>query len=305
MDMTSAYRHEAMPYSGDDEFVAMASSFLGAGIREDEPGLLFAAASRLAGTREALGELAGEVTFVDVDAVGHNPARMFAALEGFVTANDGRRVRAVDEPLPANRAAAMWIEAEFHELLLGTGACHDWNLWLGCPFDTAALGDAQQLAMRSSHPSDGRDMGSLVSARFREPLSPRPLDARTFLIDGRDLAVVRAVVRTAARMAGLANQRAEDFVCAVNEVVTNSLCHGRGPADLALWSEDGALVCEVHDQGQIRDPFAGRRPPALGQTSGRGLWLANHLCDLVQIRGPESGTCVRMHIDCHRPGAAG
>lgn len=299
MGMTTAYRHEAMPYAGDDEFVAMASSFLGGGVRDGEPGLLITGGARLTGTRDALGDLAGEVTFVDVDEVGHNPARAFAALHEFVAADPGRRVRAIDEPLPANRAAAVWAEAEFHELLLGTRACRDWNLWLGCPYDTAALADTQVRAMRSSHPSDGRDMGPVVSARFREPLSPRPRDAQTFPIDGRDLAVVRAVVRTAARMAGVCEQRCEDFVCAVNEVVTNSVRHGRGPADFALWSEDGALVCEVHDQGQIRDPLAGRRPPALGKSSGRGLWLANHLCDLVQIRGPESGTCVRMHIGCH------
>jgi anti-sigma regulatory factor (Ser/Thr protein kinase) len=29
---------------------------------------------------------------------------------------------------------------------------------------------------------------------------------------------------------------------------------------------------------------------------GRGLWLANQLCDLVQIRSGARGTVVRLHM---------
>ncbi len=31
-------------------------------------------------------------------------------------------------------------------------------------------------------------------------------------------------------------------------------------------------------------------------TGGRGLWLANRLCDLVQVRSGEQGTVVRLHV---------
>jgi hypothetical protein len=30
--------------------------------------------------------------------------------------------------------------------------------------------------------------------------------------------------------------------------------------------------------------------------SGRGLWLVNQLCDLVQIRSGPSGTTIRVHM---------
>jgi anti-sigma regulatory factor (Ser/Thr protein kinase) len=30
-------------------------------------------------------------------------------------------------------------------------------------------------------------------------------------------------------------------------------------------------------------------------TVGRGLWIANQLCDLVQIRSSAAGSVVRMH----------
>jgi hypothetical protein len=36
--------------------------------------------------------------------------------------------------------------------------------------------------------------------------------------------------------------------------------------------------------------------PADGQPYGRGLWIANQLCDLVQIRSSAAGTVVRMQM---------
>ena len=30
--------------------------------------------------------------------------------------------------------------------------------------------------------------------------------------------------------------------------------------------------------------------------AARGLWLANRLCDLVQVRSGEQGTVVRLHV---------
>ncbi len=50
------------------------------------------------------------------------------------------------------------------------------------------------------------------------------------------------------------------------------------------------------DRGWISEPLVGRRPPALERQSGRGLWLANQLCDLVQLRSTPDGTTVRLHV---------
>ena len=72
--------------------------------------------------------------------------------------------------------------------------------------------------------------------------------------------------------------------------------HGGGHGTLRLWSDGGWLVCEVSDPGHIRQPLVGRIRPASGQLSGRGIWLANQLCDLVQIRSSVAGTTVRMHM---------
>jgi anti-sigma regulatory factor (Ser/Thr protein kinase) len=70
----------------------------------------------------------------------------------------------------------------------------------------------------------------------------------------------------------------------------------RGNGLLRIWQERGALVCEAQDRGWIEQPLVGRIVPEHGQLGGRGLWLANQLCDLVQIRCSAPGTVVRMRL---------
>ena len=52
------------------------------------------------------------------------------------------------------------------------------------------------------------------------------------------------------------------------------------------------MICELRDRGRIEDPLAGRRAPGSEQLGGRGLWIANAVCDLVQIRAG----AVRLHM---------
>jgi anti-sigma regulatory factor (Ser/Thr protein kinase) len=47
----------------------------------------------------------------------------------------------------------------------------------------------------------------------------------------------------------------------------------------------------------IGDPLAGREEPRGEQHSGRGLWIANQLCDLVQVRSYATRSVVRLHMD--------
>ncbi len=64
----------------------------------------------------------------------------------------------------------------------------------------------------------------------------------------------------------------------------------------ACWHTDDTVTCEIHDTGHIEDPLVGRVRPELGQTNGHGLWMANQLCDLVQVRTFAGGNIVRMHM---------
>lgn len=112
----------------------------------------------------------------------------------------------------------------------------------------------------------------------------------------RDLGAVRGFVYRGATAASLDVDRAHDLVLAVNELATNSVRHGGGTGTLRMWREADALLCEVQDSGHITEPSVGRVPPTPDQESGRGLWVVNHLCDLVQIHSTPAGTVVRVHM---------
>jgi len=62
---------------------------------------------------------------------------------------------------------------------------------------------------------------------------------------------------------------------------------------------DGYLARLWHVEspfGKIADPLADRRKPDPNEPGRRGLWMANQLCDLVQIRVRAAGTVVRLHM---------
>ena len=57
------------------------------------------------------------------------------------------------------------------------------------------------------------------------------------------------------------------------------------------------MICEVRDRGRLDQPLAGRASArARRPVGGWGLWLANQLCDLVQLRTLPDGNVVRLHL---------
>ncbi|MDX6343510.1 MAG: hypothetical protein QOH87_3648 [Trebonia sp.] len=120
-----------------------------------------------------------------------------------------------------------------------------------------------------------------------------------------DLSQVRALVLRQARQAGLTEGRANDLVLAVSEVAANTLRHTRSPGTLAIWHDEEEVVCEIHDEGTIDDPFAGWRKPPPGASGGHGLWIVRQVCDLVELTSDAGGTTVRMHMALRPPGAGG
>lgn len=111
-----------------------------------------------------------------------------------------------------------------------------------------------------------------------------------------DLPAVRRLVFRGATQASLGADRAHDLVLAINELATNSLRHGGGEGTLRMWTEEGTLTCEVQDYGHITDPLVGQTVPPPEQHTGRGLWVVNSLCDLVQIHSTSAGSVVRVHM---------
>jgi anti-sigma regulatory factor (Ser/Thr protein kinase) len=88
-----------------------------------------------------------------------------------------------------------------------------------------------------------------------------------------------------------------DMVLAADEIATNDVVHGGSRATVRCWAEGDWFVCEILGSGTIRDPLAGRIRPEPDRLGGRGLWLANQLCDLVQIRDTGStSSVIRMRV---------
>jgi len=114
--------------------------------------------------------------------------------------------------------------------------------------------------------------------------------------DHSSITALRHVVASRVGTAGLSGERLDDFVVAVNELLTNAVRHGGGLGRVALWRQDGDLVCEVSDSGAglaEPGPLAHVRPAA-DQPGGWGLWLAQELTDSFQLTTGNGGTTVRV-----------
>ena len=303
-----AYRHEAMLYAGDDGFVDGVARFVRAGVTAGEPVLVVVQARKIAMLRAALGADTAAVQFADMAAVGQNPARIIPAWREFVAghAGDDRRIRGVGEPLYVERSADERSECHLHEALLNV-ALADAPLSLLCPYDTEALPAPDIDTAIDNHPFLHADGRACENARFGAPVEwfggdlPEPTVATESVeFDLSRLWVVRKLIDDRAAAFGFEEDRRREVVLAVSEIVTNSVRYGGGHGSLRCWMEDAHFVCEVTDHGKILEPMVGRVRPLPGQIGGHGMWLANQLADLVQVRSNDRRTVVRVHISGSR-----
>src|SRR5262245_5178901 len=301
-----AFSHEALLYESPDDLLAGTLPFVREGIAGGEPVLVVLAAEKNERIRTELAADAAKVRFADMREVGANPARIIPAWHEFVDecGTGGWPIRGLGEPIWPERAGAELVECQHHESLLNLAFASATSFRLLCPYDTSALSDAVIDEARRSHPvvhEGGEERPSYryrglseIAAPFADPLADPPAAARELEFEGDSLGGLRRHVFDFAVRSGLTRERSADFVTAVNEVATNSVRHGGGKGVLRLWTGVEWLLCEVADRGSIADPLAGRRPPEPEQRGGRGLWIANQVCDLVQVRSTVEGTVVRM-----------
>jgi anti-sigma regulatory factor (Ser/Thr protein kinase) len=300
----TGFHHEAVFYASDEEYVAGLLPDLHEAIAADGAVLVAVVADKAELLRHALGTGADRVRFTDMERLGRNPACIIPAWLEFMTGAGGPRL-GIGEPVWPGRSDAELIECRRHESLLNLAfdGGRPWRLL--CPYDVTALPADVLEDARHSHPHVNRDGVSAPSADYVEPPTvlawdgplPAPATEPAELFFTReDLALVRLFVKERARRAGIEDGRLSDLVLAVNELAANSMRHGGGRGVVSVWQENGTFLCEVADRGQIADPLAGReRPPEMGG-SGRGLWIVNHLCDLVQVRSSRAGNTIRLHM---------
>ncbi len=301
------FRHEVLYYAeGVDGFVAGTLPFVRRALAAEEPVLVAVGAPRIAGLKEALGDDAERVRFADMRALGGNPARIIPAWREFLERNCacGERAFGIGEPIWPGRSPAELVECHHHEALLNLAFDSDQAWHLLCPYDLDGLEDDVIEAARRSHPSIAQDTTTSHNSDIyaHEPPSPLedplpppqpPVRERAFAV--QDLGSLRHFVSAWASEEMLDDERREGLVLAVNELATNSIRHGGGAGRLLVWRERDTLMCEVRDGGHIAEALVGRRRPELHEHGGRGLWLVNQLCDLVQVRSWAGSTVVRTH----------
>jgi anti-sigma regulatory factor (Ser/Thr protein kinase) len=311
------FEHEALMYAGDGGFLAAAVPFVAAALDADEPVLVALPRARVEVLTNALGDRAAEVQFLAMEEVGRNPACIIPAWLSFVDRRppDGRAIHGIGEPVWGGRDPAEYTECHLHESLLNEAFTGTSAFRLLCPYDTQTLDAETVEEARRTHPivqqagsRQGSSSYSAVDARdrhFRAPLPEPTTDVWEVPVSGisrhRDLRNVRGMVADHGRSCGLQPIRVNDLVLAVDEIMINAVSHGGGRGTLRMWRAGERAVCEVRDEGRLEDAMVGRLPPSHTSRGGRGLWLVNQLCDLVQIRSTATGTVVRVEV---RPSGA-
>jgi anti-sigma regulatory factor (Ser/Thr protein kinase) len=117
--------------------------------------------------------------------------------------------------------------------------------------------------------------------------------------DASGLYAVRAAVAAHASELGMDEDRLQRLLVVATELATNAIRHGGANNQLRLWRSDGAIYCQVTDDGPgISDPDdAGIRPVPLNADSGRGLWIVRQLSDRVIITNDTPGTTVTATLN--------
>jgi anti-sigma regulatory factor (Ser/Thr protein kinase) len=299
----AGFQHEALLYDGAAEYLAGTIPFLHAGLEAGQRILVAVGPDQTELLRRELGVDAERVGFVDMRDVGRNPASITPLWRDFVDDAAGALARGIGEPVWASRSDAALEECRRHESLLNV-AFEGGPAWdLLCPYDAASIGDEILEKVAHSHPVLNREGRREPSASF-EPrpdcfagnLEPPAVTPEIFHFDVSGLGEVRRRVTAAAEQAGMDSTEVGDLVTATSELAANSVMHAGGSGTLRLWREGERLLAEVEDRGWIEDPLVGQIRPDVAQEGGRGLWLANRLCDLVQIRSRATGTTVRLHL---------
>ncbi|HWX96954.1 MAG TPA: sensor histidine kinase [Solirubrobacteraceae bacterium] len=297
--------HGLFVYDDDDDFVDRIASFLGPGTADGEAGMAVLSQAKWAMLREALGDAAKRIRYLDRDSLYTRP---LAALADY----DAVLRRAIDEGVPAVRL--------FGELPVSTSQeqCDGWTLYeavvtrafagrgmsLLCGYDVREQPAAAVEGAWLTHPrvlADGwednpryRDAAHVVVALTRRPevlTDLRELPVET------DMETFRSRLRQEVASLQVPNTQAEDLLLAAGEVFDNARTHGHGARSQRLGRVAGLIVWELSDNGPgFDDPLAGYLPPQDEDGNGTGLWIVRQLVHDMQFLASPRGFTTRLWI---------
>jgi anti-sigma regulatory factor (Ser/Thr protein kinase) len=295
--------HAALLYRDPEHLRVTVTEFLADAVREREPVLALLPTANLELLADALGAGEGDVTVQDMTEVGRNPACLLGMLEEWMAAHPGR-ARVVSEPMWPQRSAAEAAECLRHEALLNDAFAKMPASFL-CPYDAEHLAAEIIAGAEMTHPHLLDETGARPSGTYGDPLTlasgaawplhepAGPVHEHPY--DG-DLRALRHDLAADPFVAELEATRREDLVFAVNEAVANAVRHGDGIATTRVWRDGDEIISEVNATSRFDDPYAGRRRPSADAPDGRGLWMINQLCDLVELRSDADGLHLRLHV---------
>jgi anti-sigma regulatory factor (Ser/Thr protein kinase) len=117
--------------------------------------------------------------------------------------------------------------------------------------------------------------------------------------DAGSLYALREAVAAHTTQAGMPEPRAGDIVLAVHELAVNAIRHGAGHGRLVIRAHDGALHCQVIDDGPPQaaraDAGPGTQTTSPGDAPwpsqhGHGLWFVRQVADQVSLQTGPNGT---------------
>jgi hypothetical protein len=174
-----------------------------------------------------------------------------------------------------------------------------------CPYDIEGLEAAAIHEGHRSHPFIEEDAGARpnaeyaglasVAAPLSAPLAEPAGETAELVVEGAWSPRLPGLLAGLARQAGLDAARADDLALAT-AAVADAMARAGTSRVVRVWRELGAVLAELGDLAATDDPLAGREWPAPAGGAGRGLWLANQLCDLVQVRSSGGEAVVRLRV---------
>ena len=114
------YRHEALFYRGDEEFLAGTVPLVRDTVAADAAVLVAVPRPRARALREALGRDGERVAFAEMEQLGRNPGRIIGAWRDFIREHGGGDAPplGIGEPIWPERTEAELVECQRHETLL-------------------------------------------------------------------------------------------------------------------------------------------------------------------------------------------
>lgn len=295
--------HEALLYRDRGELQYAVRAFVHAAADAGEPVLVALPRANLDWLPNALSDAQTEVHFEDMSEIGRNPSCLLPVFQDWIADQQGRG-RVISEPMWPGRSYAETAECLRHEALLNVALGRSGAIIL-CPYDAAHLEPEVLVGAELTHPQLCDGGSTRPSERYADPLQvaggdqwpqrepTQPVSEHRF---GGDLRSLRQAIVADPCLGGLSRERRADVVFVVNEAATNVIRHGDGTGTTRIWADGRTVVSEVSSGSMLGDVLAGRRRPAPEADSGRGLWMINQVCDLVELRTGGTGTTLRMHL---------